>query len=75
MTPSNNFLRLMAEKSKEDFCTALMADFRADAAKRNPDVISTKTLEQLAKSKYNEAISELNAEIEGLKIIRRKSNG
>ena len=75
MTLSTNTTLYLAAPDREKFTTDLLGLFVADAKKRNPDVTSEKMLAQLARPKYNEAIKAINAELESLKIVNRRTNG
>lgn len=64
----------LASPSAQTFGDDLMNECIEEAKKRNPDVTNERMLKQLARPRYTEAIKTLNAELESLKIINRRTD-
>lgn len=74
MEISKELTAFLGFSDRELFQTELLRSLVIDAKKRNPDVANEKTLVQLARPKYNEAIKAINKELDSLKIINRRAN-
>jgi hypothetical protein len=76
MTLTTTLQKYLAATDRSSFMNDLMLGFVEDAKKRNPDAANNDNmLIQLARPKYLAALKELNAELESLKIVNRRTNG